>query len=76
MLARDPNGIKNPLTHTDPKPEKIDLQNPTSGVYCDWRDNKVTMLHKPKGVRFTVNYEGRTAGEVAAEITKIINHLS
>lgn len=74
MLNEDPLGILSPLTHSV-KPEELDLTNPIGNIQCNWQDEYVRLYDPEKDLAFKVKYKNRTEGEVAAEITKIMDYL-
>jgi hypothetical protein len=79
MLHQDPNGISNPPIN-DPD-EDENLVNPNSinmtninGIELKWLDNKV-LINPNEKPSFSITYDDRTEGEIAAEVTKIIQYL-
>lgn len=82
MLHQDPNGItKPPIDDPDENKEivnhqSLDLTNPVGSIECDWWGDHVRIFDPEREISFSISYENRTEGEIAAEVTKILDYLS
>lgn len=79
MLHQDPMGIKNPPIN-DPDENKNNV-NPSSlnmtninGIQMKWEDEKV-LINPQNDPSFSIKYEDRTEGEIAAEVVRILQYL-
>jgi hypothetical protein len=75
MMAEDPLGINDPLTHEGVDHESLDMVNPVDNFRCNWMDNYVEIYDSDNDLKFKIKYEDRTEGEIASEVVAIINHL-
>jgi len=83
MMHPDPNGLLDEdYSLNDSTKVRTDFVNPSSfdmtevrGIEMKWMDDKV-LINPDNDPSFSIKYEDRTEGEIAAEVTKIIDYLS
>jgi len=82
MIHHDPNGIDSPPIN-DPDEENnivnhasLDMTNPLGNIQTEWFDDFVRIYDPDRDISFNISYEGRTEGQISAEVTKILEYLT